>query len=207
MFRCFWTIIFLVTFASKPFLLAKEAIKESPQLHVHYLVGGLWNRPPLPIQDALEEIEAYFIERDPQFQWQVSHNFEWKKVCDDLKKLPKNDRIILIGQSWGAQAAIDISWCLEGRPVEAMLLFDLIIKSWSKNTNVVPDHVGPVQLFYQREDIFLRGKKCVERPDESEFEIDCHYQKASQIYRAHDWIVWDAVESGKVLEFFESLYL
>lgn len=170
---------------------------------IYYFVGGIWDFRPKPIKMALEEMEAFFEEEIDDYDFEIMHNRHWENACEEIKELDPDRPLILIGQSWGAQAVLQIGHCVgDQRDIQAAVLFDFVVKSWSRVKTTASDNIQQILLSYQREDIAFQGKKCVQRHDGSKRGIECHYQKARQTWQAHDWMVYDFLTQTRLVQDF-----
>jgi hypothetical protein len=161
-----WVLVLLLSFVSSQGLAADRG-----QDRVYFLTGGPIDLRVPEVKWAVATFEAFMRGRFPEALTQVLHNTEWKKICDGLRKTSSRGerRIVIVGHSYGAQATTDIARCLlkSGIRLDLALTVDTIQKPFAQDPSEVPDNVVRNANFFQREDLFLKGKERHHRPDNS----------------------------------------
>lgn len=103
------------------------------------------------------------------------HNSHQSEVCQDIiqqKKAHPEAKVIVAGHSYGGDAGIWVSKCLEGNSifVDLLLTMDTVARNmWTVQSSLtVPDNVQLNYHFYQRHDPMLKGSGYNRRHDRSQ---------------------------------------
>ena len=126
----------------------------------------------LSINKIKDHVEFLKHERNLDVQFLSIHNSQWKSVCKDLNNLSdreKPKRLILIGHSYGGDAAISISHCVGSQPVDLVVTIDTVEKIFHKDTDIVPENVIANYNYYESIDpvLIFHGKSNNRRTDGS----------------------------------------
>jgi hypothetical protein len=137
---------------------------------VYFFTGGPIEGPRGPAMTTLTEFMAG---RFATAKFQILHNSASHNVCTEIKKEIKefpNDKIILAGHSYGANATESIAGCLAKAKinVDMIIPLDPIQRPFTSSVDVVPDNVGVAHSFYQAQDALLRGHQHLHRADGSD---------------------------------------
>jgi hypothetical protein len=164
-----------------------------------YLFDGFVVYLPVPsFVTATEQIKAYLTEHHPDVEFTRINNTHWRSVCNDLKELTpeqKPDRLIFIGHSYGVGAAMSISRCLEGHPVDLIISIDSVQKVSGTSQQLVGENVGVNNNYFETQSI-LAGLQDNHRADMSYRNITNNHVHIDQVGSAHYLLVNKLVDDN-----------
>lgn len=117
---------------------------------------------------GVETVEEHLKSNFPKTKFQNIHNNNWFSICKDLKELPpeeKPEKLMVIGHSYGAWAAVQLSLCLKGElNIDTLVTIDPITKiAHDPNADKlydirnIPENVKKHYNYYESSDLFLSG--------------------------------------------------
>lgn len=135
----------------------------------------------------------------PQVTLKSVHNSKWKGLCQELEG-PKEESLILIGHSWGAQAAVDISRCFSERKIDLAILIDWIFKPFREDNEIIPERTIDLFNFYQRDGLIFKGFENPRRSDGSVRGIHSERIHLQADSNPHDSIIDRLIEDNRIQE-------
>lgn len=138
-----------------------------PKMAIVFFMGGAVN----VLSEIGPDIEAHVRRHYPSVEI-VGGNQDWseyRNICRQIAQDRSIEKVILIGHSHGAHAAVAASACLEqaGRRVDLLVTLDTI--SWLQipgNPSIIPDNVTYNYNLFQSS-VFFNGRSDNRRPDGS----------------------------------------
>ncbi len=118
-------------------------------------------------------IAEFMSNRYSTVKFTIVHNSASGHVCNQIKKEMRifpNDKIILAGHSYGGNATVSISECLQKAKINVNMIIPLdpVQRPFTAPADVVPENVAVVRSFYQEQDGLVRGNKHLHRADGSD---------------------------------------
>lgn len=166
-----------------------------------YLFDGFF--VSLPVQafyEAQDKIKGHLDANHPGVIFTARHNSFWRSVCSEIKELPADQkpyRLVLIGHSYGGNAAMDIARCLGNQPVDLVISIDNFQKFFAGDAELVSDNVGANHNFYETISV-LQGTRNNHRGDGSYRGITNTEIQVPFSASAHYKIVNELVDRGIV---------
>lgn len=176
-------------------LLLSSSLFAAPN-RVYFFDGFFVPLPEASMDEALERVQAYLKDKHPGTEYFKIHNSQWEEVCEDLKQMKdKPKSLVLIGHSYGANAAVDIARCLENQPVDLIISLDSFQKFFAGPVDEVPDNVGWNHNFYETISI-LQGNRAHHRPDGSPRNITNNEVNIEEMGSPHYLVIKTIVDNG-----------
>ncbi len=149
--------------------------QENPKYHgiVFFITGAPFPSDHPMIKPALDNIKQFMQAKHPEAFFQIIHNSKWKKIMQEIRDLRKENgedqQVIIMGHSYGAQAAVNIArkFVKENVKINVIMTFDTIRKFFDKDPELISDNVDVNFNFFETKDLLLRGHRHNHRFDGS----------------------------------------
>ncbi len=146
---------------------APVAEKKEP-VHVYFLTGG-----PIDVfsHDTVRKIKEKTIESgkalDIPVRFEQQWFTRWRSVSKKIQADHGRGKVVLIGHSWGAAGAVQISKDLSKKkiPVDLLVTIDTVSIVGISNPSAIPSNVGVNYNFYQNRDLIFHAHQRNQRQE------------------------------------------